>query len=155
MRSHYYLFPQNSCLIKCMVWMLLHLGTATQCFHFSPVFSMHVFILFVFCKLCKTVTKIVTFLYQSLSCCVACLGIRISEHCSEMEVHSHCRDEANFKSPSNPTWASSGSFSGSLWSHQHSALTLCEQFGHGHAGRTADPEQRLGKKQLSRTSHFD
>lgn len=62
MGSHYYLFLQNSCLIKCM---FLHLEIATQCFCFSPVFSEHVLILSVFCKLCGTALKILTFLYQS------------------------------------------------------------------------------------------
>lgn len=33
MGSHYCLFPQSSCLIKCTIWMLLQLETATQCFH--------------------------------------------------------------------------------------------------------------------------
>lgn len=44
---------------------------STQCFWFSPVFSVHAFILFVFCKPCKTVLKILTFPYQSFLCYLA------------------------------------------------------------------------------------
>lgn len=58
MGSHYYLFLQSSCLIKCM---FLHLGTATQCFCFAPVFWEHVLVLSVFYKLCRTALKILTF----------------------------------------------------------------------------------------------
>lgn len=59
--------------------------------HLVLFFSEHILSLSVFCKLCKTALKIWTFLYQLFLNYLACLGIHISEPCSEMDGHFYCR----------------------------------------------------------------
>lgn len=84
----------------------------------------------------------------TVSCCATRLWIYISEPCSEIEMHSHCRGGTNLvwvtrfvACPLEAAQMHCG--------HRRSALTRCEQAGHSDADRTEDSGQRLGKKLLS------
>lgn len=133
MWSHYYLFPQNSCLIKCTVWMLLRLGTATQWFcSFSCIFSARLQPFFVFCRLHTTVSCKYWLFHQSVlhHRAPSCLGLGISEPCSEIEVHSHVRGGRNVWSSSISPCRCPAEAAQAVFAEVHALSWPCEWVGH-------------------------